>query len=30
MKSCYFYIKSSDNPPNPEEVRKALAEGTVE
>ena len=30
MKSCYFYIKSSDNPPNPEEIRKILVEGAPE
>lgn len=29
MKSCFFYMKASDSPPNQEEIRKALAEGTV-
>lgn len=29
MKSCFFYLKASDNPPNPEDIRKTLAEGTV-
>lgn len=30
MKSCFFYMKASDNPPNPEEIRKTLAEGSVD
>ena len=30
MKSCYFYIKPSDNPPNTEEIKTALVEGSVE
>lgn len=28
MKTCFFYIKASDTPPNPEEIRKGIVEGS--
>lgn len=30
MKSCYFYIRPSDNPPNVEEIKTVLSEGKAE
>ena len=30
MKSCYFYIKSSDNPPNIEEIKTGLVQGSID
>lgn len=30
MKSCFFYLRSSDTPLNPEEVRKSITDGSVD
>ena len=30
MRACYFYLRPNENPPNPEEIRKNLMEGSVD